>query len=87
LIADIIQEKNKSQAQIIEIAKLIAPIIEGTVLEGYQWVIDTLRTSLYPETISELEIARAIYYVKTRNIDLAIESLKNFEKRDENMMA
>jgi intraflagellar transport protein 88 len=42
---------------------------------------------LYPETVSELEIARAIYYVKTRNIDLAIESLKKFEKRDENMMA
>lgn len=78
--------RNKAIKYITDTAKLIAPVIEEDILSGYEWLIETLKNSKYPDIQSEIEIARALYYVKSKNIDLAIESLKSFEKKDKKMM-
>lgn len=71
---------------IIEISKLIAPIVEQEKLLGYEWILNELATSQYHEVSSEIEISRALYYIKNKNIDTAIKALKNFEKKDKKMM-
>lgn len=81
-----VMRRNKAIKYITDAAKLIAPAIEDDILQGYEWLIETLKNSKYPDIQSEIEIARAIHYVKTKNIDLAIESLKSFEKKDKKMM-
>ena len=81
-----ILRRNRAIKYITDSAKLIAPVIEDDILSGYEWLIKTLKNSKYPDIQSEIEIARAIYYVKTKNIDLAIENLKSFEKKDKKMM-
>lgn len=81
-----IMRRNRAIKYITDSAKLIAPVIEDDILSGYEWLIETLKNSKYPDIQSEIEIARAIYYVKTKNIDLAIENLKSFEKKDKKMM-
>jgi len=34
---------------IINSAKLVAPVIENDVIESYDWILEKLKTSSYPE--------------------------------------
>ena len=86
LVSELIIQKNKSLKIISDSARLIAPIIEESVISGYDWVIETLKNSDYKEIQSELEMAKAMVYIENRNIEDAIELLKSFEKKDKRMM-
>lgn len=39
---------------IINSAKLIAPVIENDIIGAYDWILDNLKTSSYPEVESEV---------------------------------
>ena len=39
---------------IINSAKLIAPAIENDIVDSYDWVLEKLKTSSYPEVESEI---------------------------------
>ena len=74
-------------------AKLIAPAVDGgqtdasgAVSQGYDWVVEMLKTSAHPEIASELEIAKAISYLKSKEFAKAIDVLKAFEKRDKKLV-
>ncbi|KAJ1345014.1 hypothetical protein BSLG_000529 [Batrachochytrium salamandrivorans] len=67
---------------IILAAKLIAPRIDTTFTIGYDWIIESLKSSaINADMASELQIAKSIQYLKTKDFMLAIETLKTFEKR------
>jgi intraflagellar transport protein 88 len=68
-------------------AKLVAPFIERDIFQGYNYVIHSLKTASLPEVESEMEIAKAIHFIKNKDIEKAIESFKSFEKKDKIMMA
>lgn len=86
LLAELSLRRNKEISYITDSAKLIAPIIEDNILDGYEWLIETLKNSKYSEIQPELEISRALVHVKNKNIEVAIDSLKSFEKKDKRMM-
>lgn len=67
-------------------AKLVAPSIESTFAEGYDWVVESLKTSSNSEMAAELEIHKSIQYLKTKDFNLAVESLKTFEKKGEKLV-
>ncbi len=50
-------------------------------------MIEALKAANLPEVESEMEIAKSIHYIKTKEIEKAIESFKGFEKKDKIMMA
>eukprot|EP00842_Homolaphlyctis_polyrhiza_P000412 jgi/Hompol1/1371/HPOL_005581-RA len=83
-LRSIARERRKaSERYIILAAKLIAPSIDATFTVGYDWIIETLKSSSSnSEMASELEIAKSIQYLKTKDFTQAIESLKTFEKKD-----
>lgn len=68
-------------------AKLVAPFIESDTITGYNYVIEALKAANLPEVESEMEIAKAILYIKNKEIERAIENFKAFEKKDKIMMA
>jgi intraflagellar transport protein 88 len=87
-LKDYLKEKKKEALHYISsAAKLVAPIIEADIVIGYDYVIEALKAANLPEVESEMEIAKSIYYIKTKEIDRAIESFKGFEKKDKIMMA
>lgn len=57
---------------IISSAKLIAPVIENDIISAYDWILDNLKTSSYPEVESEVEIFKAMAYLKKKEIEKAI---------------
>lgn len=86
LLSELNLRRNKELKYIADAAKLIAPVIEEDILAGYEWLIETLKNSKYSDIQSELEIAKALVHVKNKNIEIAIECLKSFEKKDKKMM-
>ncbi|GBG29037.1 Intraflagellar transport protein 88-like [Hondaea fermentalgiana] len=78
----------RARAFILDAARLIAPVIESkSWVAGYEWVIETLRDSAHAQIASEVEIAKAIEFLKRKHFDKAIEVLKAFEKKDQHLKA
>ena len=80
-------KKKEAMKYIADAAKLIAPVIEEDVVRGFDWVVEMLRTATLQEVESEIEIAKAVFFVKNKEIDKSIELFKSFEKKDKIMMA
>lgn len=66
---------------------MIAPSIEEDLISGYDWILEQLKNSTFPEAETEIEICKAMAYLKKRNIEKSIETLKSFEKKDKSVMA
>jgi intraflagellar transport protein 88 len=54
--------------------------------QGYDWVVQAIKASPHAEISFELEIAKAVQYLKTREFSKAIEALKSFEKQDQKLV-
>ncbi|KAL7063131.1 hypothetical protein AAHC03_01776 [Spirometra sp. Aus1] len=64
------------------VAKIIAPAIEPNFNLGYTWCIEQTKTSTYNDLANDLEIDKALMYLKQRDFHQAIETLKSFENKD-----
>ncbi len=90
---DMLKEELKNRKRdafrfIVQAAKLIAPVIEDNdEIQGLEWVIEQLKNSRFPEIESEMEICKAMAYLKRKQIDKSIQTLKSFEKKDQSLMA
>lgn len=86
---EIKERKRKASKFILDSAKLIAPVIEEDIIDGYNYIIDILKGSktIFTAVQSEIEICKANCYINKKQIDKAIETLKAFEKKDQSMMA
>ncbi|XP_017786261.1 PREDICTED: intraflagellar transport protein 88 homolog [Nicrophorus vespilloides] len=74
--------KKRSDAEhcILTAAKLIAPLIEDTFSDGYDWCVETIKSSEYARLAGELEINKAVMFLKQGQLNEAIETLKAFDK-------
>jgi len=81
------EQKAKSERCIMMAAKLIAPVIEASFDEGFDWCVDIVKGSAYQELANELEITRSIAYLKMKDFTKATETLKKFEKKDSKMQS
>lgn len=79
-----IERQKKSQADkcIMSAAKLISPAIENSFAAGFDWCIECVKASPYLDLANELEITKAVTYLKEKDLVKAIETLKGFEKKD-----
>lgn len=68
-------------------AKILAPLVEEDVAAGFEYVVAQLRTHNHPAMANELEIAKALHFVRERQVDKAVEVLKSYEKKDKQLMA
>ncbi|RDD37238.1 Intraflagellar transport protein 88-like protein [Trichoplax sp. H2] len=82
-----VERERKSTAErcIMYAAKLIAPVIEPTFAAGFDWCIGCVKSSPYVELANDLEITKAVTYLKMKDLAKATETLKSFEKKDSTM--
>ena len=62
------EKKATAERTILAAAKLIAPVIEGSFAVGFDWCIEKVKESQYVELASELEITKALTFLKQRDI-------------------
>ncbi|XP_071956523.1 intraflagellar transport protein 88 homolog isoform X2 [Antedon mediterranea] len=76
------QKKAELERCVMAAAKLIAPSIEATFSAGYDWCVDCVKQSPFTEMSNDLEINKAIMYLKQKEFQMAVDVLKSFEKKD-----
>ncbi|XP_041663689.1 intraflagellar transport protein 88 homolog [Cheilinus undulatus] len=74
--------KARAEKYIMTAAKLIAPAIETSFATGFDWCVDMVKSSPYTELANDLEINKAITYLRQKDFNQAVETLKTFEKKD-----
>lgn len=84
---DIKRRQREAARYIVNAANLIAPVLDRQGVVGYDWVIDTLNSHGFPGIASELEIAKASYFLRRKEFDEAIAVLKTFERKEPSLMA
>nr|XP_002129474.1 intraflagellar transport protein 88 homolog [Ciona intestinalis] len=67
---------------ILAAAKIIAPSIESSFSEGFDWCVEQVKASPYHDLANDLEIHKALMYLKERDFNQAVSILKTFEKKD-----
>merc|ERR1719401_1871614 len=83
-----IKERQRDAARfIVNAANLISPVVDKTAILGYDWIIDQLNHHGFPRIASELEIAKASYFLRRKEFDKAITVLKKFERKEPSLMA
>ena len=60
-------------------------VIDISLASAYDWCIDAVKNSPYAGLASELEITKALSYLKLKDFGKAIECLKLFERKDAKM--
>ncbi|XP_033002190.1 intraflagellar transport protein 88 homolog isoform X1 [Lacerta agilis] len=79
------ERKATAEKYIMTAAKLIAPAIETSFAVGYDWCVEMVKASQYVELANDLEINKAITYLRQKDFNQyeeAVETLKMFEKKD-----
>ncbi|XP_039207416.1 intraflagellar transport protein 88 homolog isoform X4 [Crotalus tigris] len=76
------EKKATAEKYIMTAAKLIAPAIETSFAVGYDWCVEMVKTSQYVELANDLEINKAITYLRQKDFNQAVDTLKMFEKKD-----
>ncbi|KAF6119090.1 intraflagellar transport 88 [Phyllostomus discolor] len=76
------ERKAMAEKYIMTAAKLIAPVIETSFAVGYDWCVEVVKASQYIELANDLEINKAITYLRQKDFNQAVETLKMFEKKD-----
>ncbi|KYO44884.1 intraflagellar transport protein 88 homolog isoform X2 [Alligator mississippiensis] len=76
------ERKAMAEKYIMTAAKLIAPAIETSFAVGYDWCVEVVKASHYVELANDLEINKAITYLRQKDFNQAVETLKMFEKKD-----
>ncbi|XP_062313577.1 intraflagellar transport protein 88 homolog isoform X5 [Osmerus eperlanus] len=76
------ERKALAEKFIMTSAKLIAPAIETSFAAGFDWCVEMVKSSQYVELANDLEINKAITYLRQRDFNQAVETLRTFEKKD-----
>lgn len=76
------KQKQLAKRNILMAANLIASIIEENFNEGYTWCVEIIKNSHYAVLANELELNKAIMYLKQHEVNQAIETLKYYEKKE-----
>ena len=62
-------------------------MIESTFDGGYDWCIDQVKISRFTDLAPELEIDKAIMFLKAKEFQQAVDLLKKFERKESKMAA
>lgn len=83
--------QRKHYELILKAAKLIAPVIDDDWERGFDYVIEQCKRFEHTrdrcDIVSELEMTKALNYMKNKKFSKAIEALKAFEKKDRKQQA
>eukprot|EP00041_Stephanoeca_diplocostata_P022517 m.538349 g.538349 ORF g.538349 m.538349 type:complete len:837 (-) comp22083_c0_seq4:1197-3707(-) len=81
------RERLAADKFIVTAAKLIAPCIEDTFEAGCNWCIENVRMSKHADLAAELEITKAVTFLKLKEFSKAVKTLEAFEKSDSRMQS
>lgn len=80
--------ERKEQIRLVMLAsRLVASKSDRDWQEGYEFVMQQLKKSKFPEAAAEFEISYSLAYLNHKNASKAIEMLRQIRKKDPQLMA
>ncbi len=61
---------------------LIRQMVEDSFSSGYNWCVDTIKMSQHSQLANDLEINKAVMYLRQKDFQNAVDTLKAFEKQE-----
>ncbi|KAH7352170.1 hypothetical protein KP509_19G033100 [Ceratopteris richardii] len=86
LVIELQLRQSQAHKYIFMAARIIAPVIGSTFVEGYDWIISILKDQQYLTLAHEIEMDKAIYYLHKKQFGNAISLLKTFERKEKVLM-
>ncbi|XP_017020872.1 intraflagellar transport protein 88 homolog [Drosophila kikkawai] len=80
------QRRNAEKRSITMIVDLISPLIEENYNDGYNWCIEVIKSSNMAWLASELELNKALVYLRQNDVNQAIETLQMYDRKSEGSM-
>lgn len=71
-----------AKKNVLMAANLISNIIEENFNDGYTWCVEMIKSSNFAVLANELELNKALLYLKQHDVHQAIETLKYYEKKE-----
>eukprot|EP00736_Rhodelphis_marinus_P014454 Rmarinus@m.16425 len=83
-----LKDRQKQLEEYISMAaRLLVPHVEDTWEQGYRYVVECLQAEGYSVLAAELEISLAMSQLRDKKVSDAVRQLKEFEGRDETVIA
>ncbi|XP_014674205.1 PREDICTED: intraflagellar transport protein 88 homolog [Priapulus caudatus] len=76
------QKRLEAERCVITAAKIISPSIDVNFTAGYDWCVEQVKASNHAELAHNLDINKAIAYLKQKDFNKAVDTLKGFERKD-----
>ncbi|KMY91357.1 uncharacterized protein Dsimw501_GD21636, isoform G [Drosophila simulans] len=80
------ERRNAIKRSITMIVDLISPFIEDNYNDGYNWCIEIIKTSNLAWLANELELNKALVYLRQNDVHQAIETLQIYDRKSEGSM-
>ena len=61
---------------------LISSVIENNFNDGYTWCVEAIKYTGFSKLATELEINKALIFLKLDDVGQAIDALKYFERKE-----
>lgn len=61
---------------------LFSPTPLNVLVLGYSWCVETIKSSMYAPLAAELDLNKAVMFLKQDDIPQAVETLKYFERKE-----
>lgn len=88
LLKEFFLNKNRDNSNVIvNISLLITRYIDQDPNKAFDYIIDCLKKVDMRVIINEIEMAKAMFFLKQRNITQTINIMKSFENKDKNLIA
>ncbi|XP_026839421.1 intraflagellar transport protein 88 homolog isoform X2 [Drosophila erecta] len=80
------ERRNAVKRSITMIVDLISPFIEDNYNDGYNWCIEIIKTSNLAWLANELELNKALVYLRQNDVNQAIITLQMYDRKSEGSM-
>lgn len=83
-----ILKKKETHNLIVTISLILIDILDSKEpMKAYDIIIDALKKNGVKEIVSEMEMAKAMYFLKQRDVEKTIKIMKSFENKDKKLIS
>ena len=83
----LIIKKKENASIIVNIALVMTHYLEKDPLVAFEYIIDSVKKRGMPDILNEIEMAKAMYFLKRRDVEKTIAIMKNFENKNKNLIS
>ena len=80
----LIIKKKENASIIVNIALVMTHYLEKDPLVAFEYIIDSVKKRGMPDILNEIEMAKAMYFLKRRDVEKTSAIMKNFENKNKN---